>query len=364
MTQFERWNLLLVGEALKHQTSRVDEFQHTLDLESEVVQQRLDDLVRAQLMGVVVDPTTGESDYQLTDKGRGLDQVIEALDRWSTRWALPTLVPLELTVDRGTTDVSDSSDGGPVAIGMSMLGSFRLRVADDEIFGLAVGSQRLLVLLALQDRAVTRVALAGILWPDATEERAGISLRSALSRVNAATRDAIIVSKAGLQLATAVDVDLRGGQSLAHRLLRKAPSRRLADISAAAVRTLSQELLPDWYDEWVTVDADDWRQLRVSALEAIARELADRDRYPEAAIAARAAMKVDPLRESAHATLMRVHLAEGNQSDALRVFDRYSDLLASSLGLEPTEQLQALVAGVSRGLGGRLGNGVPDSLSA
>jgi DNA-binding SARP family transcriptional activator/DNA-binding HxlR family transcriptional regulator len=361
MTQFERWNLLLVGEALKHQTSRADEFQHTLDLDSEVVQQRLDDLVRAQLMGVVVDPTTGESDYVLTDKGRGLDQVIEALDQWGSRWALPALVPVELTVDPGTAGVTDHRSAGvPAAIGMSLLGSFRLRVADDEIFGLAIGSQRLLVLLALQDRAVTRVALAGILWPDATEERAGISLRSALSRVNAATRDAIVVSNVGLRLASSVAVDLRDGQSLAQRLLRRTPSRRLADLSAAAVRTLSQELLPDWYDEWVMVDAEDWRQLRVSALEAIARELVERDRYPEAAIAARAAMKVDPLRESAHASLIRVHLAEGNQSDALRVFDRYADLLSSSLGLEPTEQLQALVAGLSNARD----KDVPDSLSA
>jgi DNA-binding SARP family transcriptional activator len=55
-----------------------------------------------------------------------------------------------------------------------------------------------------------------------------------------------------------------------------------------------------------------------------------------------------------------VHLAEGNQSDALRVFDRYADLLSSSLGLEPTDQLKSLVAG----LGSAREDDASDTLSA
>jgi DNA-binding SARP family transcriptional activator len=36
--------------------------------------------------------------------------------------------------------------------------------------------------------------------------------------------------------------------------------------------------------------------------------------------------RADPLRESAHGALIAVHLAEGNQSDALREFERYRAL--------------------------------------
>jgi len=81
----------------------------------------------------------------------------------------------------------------------------------------------------------------------------------------------------------------------------------------------------------------------MSALEAQAVLLTDADRLAEAAGAARAAMKVEPLRESAHASLIRVHLAEGNQSEALRVYDRYSSMLQSVLGLEPTPLITSLV---------------------
>jgi DNA-binding SARP family transcriptional activator len=103
-------------------------------------------------------------------------------------------------------------------------------------------------------------------------------------------------------------------------------------------------LLPDWYDDWVVAEAEEWRQLRMNALEAQARILTQRGRLPEAAVAARAAIKVEPLRESGYAALIRVYLAEGNQSEALRVFDRYRELLDSVLGLTPTSLLSDLVA--------------------
>jgi DNA-binding SARP family transcriptional activator len=181
------------------------------------------------------------------------------------------------------------------------------------------------------------------MWPDATEERAGISLRSALSRLDPVTRETILMASAGLGLAETVAVDLRDAQALAHRLLQPGGSTLPADLSSEALVALSRELLPDWYDDWVVAEAEDWRQLRMSALEALARILVDSGRLAEAASAARAAMKVEPLRESAHASLIRVHLAEGNQTEALRVFERYSDLLMSALGLQPTEHLSGLV---------------------
>jgi DNA-binding SARP family transcriptional activator len=188
--------------------------------------------------------------------------------------------------------------------------------------------------------------MAGRMWPDATDERAGISLRSALSRLDTDTREAILSASADLSLADAVTVDLRSAQALARRLLDPSVPVRSADLSASAVAALSRELLPDWYDDWVVAEAEDWRQLRMSALEALSESLVVAGRLADAAGAARAAMKVEPLRESAHATLIRVHLAEGNQSEALRVYDRYSVLLSAALGLEPTERLSGLVSSI------------------
>jgi DNA-binding SARP family transcriptional activator len=103
------------------------------------------------------------------------------------------------------------------------------------------------------------------------------------------------------------------------------------------------ELLPGWYEDWVVLEAESWRQLRLHALEASAGVLAGARRFGEAVCAAQAAVCADPLRESPHAALIRVHLSEGNQSEAVREFERYRERLGAALNLEPTPGLRALL---------------------
>jgi SARP family transcriptional regulator, regulator of embCAB operon len=230
-------------------------------------------------------------------------------------------------------------DGGSRVL---LVGGFQLVDGDAQV-ALAEGSQRLLALLALRGRPVRRLLLAGTLWPDATENRAYASLRSALSRLYGAVRDAVEVNPSDLRLASSVTVDLRESQALAHRLLDVVDQPLEADLSGAAIAALSGELLPDWYDDWVLLETEDWRQLRLHALEVLSGLLTAAGRYGDAAAAALAAVRADPLRESAHAALIKVHLAEHNQSEALREFKRYHDLLRAELDIEPTAQLRGLV---------------------
>lgn len=224
-----------------------------------------------------------------------------------------------------------------------LVGGFRLVEGDAQV-ALAEGSQRLLALLALRGQPVKRVLVAGTLWPEVTESRAYASLRSALSRLYGVVRDAVEVDPSELRLASRVRVDLHESQALAHRLLDTVDQPLEApDLSRAAITALSGELLPDWYEDWVLLKAEDWRQLRLHALEVLAGLLAAAGRYGDAAAAALAAVRADPLRESAHAALIRVHLAEHNQSEALREFKLYQDLLRAELDIEPTNQLRDLV---------------------
>lgn len=224
-----------------------------------------------------------------------------------------------------------------------LVGGFRLVEGDAQV-ALAEGSQRLLALLALRGQPVKRVLVAGTLWPEVTESRAYASLRSALSRLYGVVRDAVEVDPSELRLASRVRVDLHESQALAHRLLDTVDQPLEApDLSRAAITALSGELLPDWYEDWVLLEAEDWRQLRLHALEVLAGLLAAAGRYGDAAAAALAAVRADPLRESAHAALIRVHLAEHNQSEALREFKLYQDLLRAELDIEPTNQLRDLV---------------------
>lgn len=348
----ERWSLRIFREAMFSRVTTFAGFLAAVGAEADILSSRLSGFVGAGLMETRRDADTGETHYALTENGRNLEPVIIALIAWSDGWdaaqaartaTFPEYREVAARIVE-TQPLVPVTGAAPLVIAISVLGAFGLKVGGIPVAPLAVGSQRLLVFLALHDRAVARVAMAGAMWPEASDERAGISLRSALSRLDAATHDAISSASAGLRLADTVAVDLRDAQGLARRLLQKGVRPREDDLSHAAVETLSQELLPDWYDDWVIAEAEDWRQLRMHALEAQATELVSMGRLADAAGAARAAMKVEPLRESAHACLIRVHIAEGNQSEALRVYDRYCALLRDVLDLEPTPAFSQLVA--------------------
>ena len=230
------------------------------------------------------------------------------------------------------------------SLGVGVLGTFRFWARGDALPAERGGSQRLLALLALRDRALTRASVAGTLWPDSSEEHAHSSLRSALGRLSRVTRDAVVVTPLDLCLADSVTVDLRDARALAHRLLDPGAVLLDGDLGVASVDVLSVEVLPDWYDDWVLVEAEEWRQLRLHALEALADRLVAEGRFGEAAGAALACVRAEPLRETSRAAVIRVHLAEGNEAEALREFERYRALMQAELGLDPTPRLRGLIS--------------------
>lgn len=343
-------------DALFRGTTRFADFLRHTGAEEDILAARLDGFVGAGLMELSYDPRhPNQADYVLTEQGRDLEPVVIALTTWGEGWTSPQGPPI--AVERAIPLIAQlvashleetEAPPSPLLIEISLLGAFSVRIGGRPVEGLPVGSQRLLVFLALHNRAVARIAMAGTMWPEVSEERAGLSLRSALSRLDTPTREAVLSASAGLSLVETVAVDLRAGQALAHRLVQPNSTPTDADLSPDAVALLSGDLLPDWYDDWVVSEAEDWRDLRLSALCAQAERLLAAGRLPEGMLAARAAMRGDPLREDAHGILMRIHLAGGNQSEALRVFERYSDLLLDVLGLEPTERLGSLVANIRK----------------
>jgi DNA-binding SARP family transcriptional activator len=236
--------------------------------------------------------------------------------------------------------VGDAGSAAARRLRLELLGGFRM-------FGSAVrldmpdGAARLLAFLALHTGKARRSVVAARLFPEASEPRAQACLRSALRRLDRPAREALELTPLELGLAGCVSVDLRDARSLANDLLRRGEPAE--PDPPEAIEVLSHDVLPGWTDDWVVAESEDWLQLRLHALEALAADLTARSRFGPAASAALAAVRVDPLRESATAALIRVHLAEGNQSEALRAFARYRRQLSAELGLSPTPQLTDLV---------------------
>jgi len=228
---------------------------------------------------------------------------------------------------------------------LSLLGGFQLRCAAGQDVPVSRSGQRLLALLALQARSLERLWVAGTLWLDATEERAGASLRSALWRLPQPGGAAVIEASTGhLRLARDLAVDTVELVDLAERLEAPGGCGDLRPQPSA----LAGDLLPDWYEDWVVLERERFRQLRLHALEALCRWLTQAGRFGAAVQAGLAAVAGEPLRESAHRTLIQAHLAEGNPGEAVRQYHLYRRLLADELALEPSAAIRGLVQPLRR----------------
>jgi DNA-binding SARP family transcriptional activator len=226
---------------------------------------------------------------------------------------------------------------GVVTIGL--LQGFRLE-GDGKSFELPLGIQRLVAFLAVHNRPLLRLFVAGNLWIDSSEEHANANLRTALWRLHRLGFRLVDASRSHLSLAPGVVVDLHDLSRCARQVLRHeaAPNRESVDAILSC-----GELLPDWYDDWVLVEREQFRQLRLLALETLCRDLATAGSYAAAVEAGLACIAAEPLRESAHRALIGAHVAEGNRVEAIRQFRLYEALVLDELGVEPSAAIQRML---------------------
>jgi DNA-binding SARP family transcriptional activator len=239
---------------------------------------------------------------------------------------------------------------------LTLLGGWQLS-RGHEVLRIPASAQRLIAFVSLNDH-VSRAYVAGTLWPEVSEQHAHGSLRSTIWRTSRSCPGLLIINGETLAVADEVGVDVRELRRLFTGMLSStrdgtanpgsADGRPLPKITALP-DWLWGDLLPGWYDDWVMLERERLRQMRVHALEAMARTLAEQGLFAEALEVGMAAVGVAPLRESAHREVIRIHLAEGNLAEALRQFEVCAQLLRSDLGLEPSELMIDLMRPVVEG---------------
>jgi DNA-binding SARP family transcriptional activator len=239
----------------------------------------------------------------------------------------------------------DGAIHGAATPRVTLLDGFSLRPGwgrpDSLAADLPRGAQRLVAHLCLSGRPA-RAAVAGHLWPEVAEERALGSLRSALWRLHKVAPGLVHVSGGSLSLAAGVRVDVRELGDWAERV--RNPHAGIDDVTVPRA-VLRGDLLPGWYDDWVLLERERLRQLRLHTLESLALRLVATGRLTDALDAAYEALRAEPLRESAHRTVIRVHLAEGNLVEAVCARDRFRRMLWDELGVHPSELMTRLLRG-------------------
>lgn len=233
---------------------------------------------------------------------------------------------------------------------LHVLGRFELRVGG-RLVALSTGSKRVLAYLAVAGPVLRRETLAGRMWEWSAEARANANLRNELWRIRRAEPRLVETDHDDVRLGDQVVVDLDLSVACARQLLTGGSAcvgplldgRSPCGLPTDPTCLLEADILPDWDEEWVLLERERHRQLRIHALEAWSAHLIDAGRFAEAIHLAYAAIAAEPLRESAHEVLIRAHLAEGNRIEALRQFETYRRMLHDQLAVPPSPQVEALV---------------------
>ncbi len=220
----------------------------------------------------------------------------------------------------------------------------------------------LLAYLAVEaDRPHRREALAGLLWPDQSDQTALHNLRHALHHLQRAigsqqaTPPFLLISRDALQFNPssdhAVDALLfkglvstqEGAGDWLLRLQRAAGMYRgpfLQDFSLGSSYAL---------EEWVLQKRVWLDQLMGAALDELAGAFEAQREYDRAEEYARRLLVLDPWDEPTHRRLMRLLALQGQRGAALAQYGTLRELLQDEFGVEPEPETVALYARIRGG---------------
>ena len=230
----------------------------------------------------------------------------------------------------------DSTSVAAERVEVRLLGGFRVDTPDGPL-EVPASAQRLVAYLGLQERSVHRRRRAGILWPDVDDDRSGANLRSTLWRAQRPWR-LIDANRESLRLRATVDVDVR---RLAHHADVLATRGDLDELPTDM--RFDRDLLPGWYDDWVVEERERLRQIVLAALGRLVPALIAHGRAAEAVDVGQQAVRLEPLSESSHQSLIAAYLAAGDRARAVCQFREHAALLWSEMGLRPSEETVSLV---------------------
>ncbi|MEM7114811.1 MAG: BTAD domain-containing putative transcriptional regulator [Chloroflexota bacterium] len=202
-------------------------------------------------------------------------------------------------------------------------------------------------LLLAQDGPVSRQQLAFLFWPDSTDKQAQANLRKLLYELRRRlpqTNDLLEITSRTIrwQANAAFSVDVTSFQAYVDQAKTAVGSTAAKQALEKAVALYAGDLLPAFYDNWVLAERDRLRELYASALQRLA-ELAETERDYKAALAwTQRLLQYDPLRETSHQEMMRLHLLAGDRAKALSSYHLCATTLSEELGVDPSSETEEI----------------------
>ena len=233
-------------------------------------------------------------------------------------------------------------------LNLELLGDFRLRSDSGALLSIsAKKSQAMLAYLGVKpQQMVSRDKMAALLWSNTSPDQGRQSLRQTLSTLrrelaNISPQKLLIEEGDFLSLdSELVRVDVVEFESLIAAGTPEAldPATRLYGGDFLDGFLLDEER----FDQWVIAERDRLHRLALRAHSQLTELLARSDAIDEAIRVAQQSLRVDPLQEPMHRTLMRLYVRSGDLANALQQFDACAKVLRRELNVEPEAETKAL----------------------
>ncbi len=198
------------------------------------------------------------------------------------------------------------------------------------------------------DAPQPRQRLAGIFWPDSTEQQARTNLRRELHHLRVLLGDdaSLVVEPATLMWRESptcrVDVCVfHHERQLALQALATRDDHELLEHGAAAVEEYHGDLLPGMFDDWVLAERETLRRQCIELCDHLVagwRGIGD----PRKAVDyGRLRVRLEPLEEVGYRTLMELQADAGDRAGAISTFHKCAEILDHELQVKPSQATEA-----------------------
>lgn len=262
------------------------------------------------------------------------------------------------------------------ALRVHLLGGFLLERGGDALPPIASRTGRsLFAYVAMhRGRPIQRDLLAGVFWPDLPEGRAKRRLSHTVWQIQdvvsqgsvshlAATPDTLAFDTS---LPYWLDTDQFDRYFEASSVSGPEPGSQ-ATLDSEALRSCVElyrgDFLAGYFDDWLVVDQDHYRQRFLVALDRLVVASKANGAYEEALGYARRLTNHDPLSEAAHQEVMRLYFLLGRTTKAVQQFELCRSVLNQELGTEPSTQTVDLYQRIIRHRRTDIGARPPDDVA-
>lgn len=229
----------------------------------------------------------------------------------------------------------------PAPLRITLLGRFHIEHHAQAIQLSTRKTESLLAYLILHPWPHGREKLAALFWGDSSDAEARNSLRNALASLNKKLghplliidRHTVSLNREYPLIVDALEFEVQAGEYLSNA------ASRLQQIN---IELYQNDLLTDFYDDWIFPLREYYRSLFIQTLLGIIQQLRSSSEYEKAIEYALRVITFDPANEQAHQHIMFCHAAKGDRSAAIKQYEKYVKILKEDLGVEPDSETTAL----------------------